>query len=279
MKERKRNLPDAQKEKLEFVELLAYFNGIVSRQDITRRFDISLASATNILTMYSQMAPTNLSYNVRLKRYEIGVPFKPIFDVRIMLERIPVYTMPKLHKAADNDTIERIAVISRAIQKTQSLVINYSSVSSGTSTREIIPVAFADNWLRWHLRAYDRKREKYADFVLRRIQQANPIEGDTIQDHEHPNNDKEWHSFIDLKIKAHPHNLADVESFAMGADGLSVEIRAAMTGYFLRLWNVDCSPDASLRGKTYQYVLANIAEVAKVADLRLAPGYDGEMQN
>ena len=279
MKERKRDLPDAQKEKLDFVELLAYFNGIVSREDITSRFGISLASATNILTMYSQMAPTNLSYNVRLKRYEIGVPFKPIFDVRIMLERIPVYTMPKLHKPASNDTIERIAVISRAIQRTQSLIINYSSVSSGTSTREIIPVAFADNWLRWHLRAYDRKREKYADFVLRRIQQADPIEGDNIQDHEHPNNDKEWHSFIDLKIKAHPHNLADIESIDRETDIHNVEIRAAMAGYFLRLWNVDCSPDARLRGKAYQYVLANMAEVAKVADLRLAPGYDGEMQN
>lgn len=279
MRIRKKDLPDAQKEKLEYVELLAYFNGFVIREDITNRFGISPASATNILSLYSQRAPGNLDYNVRLKRYEISTSFMPIFDVRMMIERIPVYTMPKLHKPADNNAIERLAVISRAIQRTQSLKITYSSVSSGTSTRQIVPVAFADNWLRWHLRAYDRKREKYADFVFRRIQLANPIEGDTIQDHEHPNNDKEWHSFIDLKIKAHPHNLADVESFAMGADGLSVEIRAAMTGYFLRLWNIDCSPDASLRGKAYQYVLANMAEVAKVADLRLAPGYDGEMQN
>lgn len=279
MKERKRDLPDAQEEKLEFVEHLAYFCGIVNREDITTRFGISPASATNILSLYSQKAPGNLDYNIRLKRYEIGRTFKPIYDVRKVIERIPVYTLPKLHKPVDNDAIERLAVISRAIQRTQSLTITYSSVSSGTSTRQIVPVAFADNWLQWHLRAYDRKREKYADFVFRRIQLANPIEGDTIRNHEHPNNDKEWHSFIDLKIKAHPHNLANVESFAIGTDGVSVEIRAAMTGYFLRIWNVDCSPDASLRGKAYQYVLANMAEVAKVADLRLAPGYDSEMQN
>ncbi|MCY4613944.1 MAG: WYL domain-containing protein [Nitrospira sp.] len=279
MKERKRDLPDAQEEKLEFVEHLAYFCGLVNREDITTRFGMSPASATNILSRYNQMAPGNLSYDIRLKRYEIGQSFKPIYDVRKVIERIPVYTLPKLHKPVDNDTIERLAVISRAIQRTQSLTITYSSVSSGTSTRQIVPVAFADNWLRWHLRAYDRKRAQFVDFVFSRIQQVHPIEGDTIQDHEHPKNDKEWHAFIALKIKAHPYNLADAQSFAMGDDSHSVEIRAAMAGYFLRLWNVDCSPDASLRGKAYQYVLANMAEVAKVADLRLAPGYDGEMQS
>lgn len=184
----------------------------------------------------------------------------------------------KLHKPVDNDAIERIAVISRAIQRTQSLNITYSSASSGTSTRQIIPVAFADNWLRWHLRAYDRSREKYVDFVFSRIQQADPIGGDTIQDHEHPKNDRQWHSYIDLEIKAHPHNLVDVESFAMDTDSHSVKIRAAMAGYLLQLWNVDCSSDARLRGKEYQYVLANMAEVAKVADLALAPGYNDKTQ-
>lgn len=279
MKERQKKLPAAQKKRLEFVELLAYFNGTVSRDDIMNRFGISAASATNILSQYSQMAPENLSYNVRLKRYEIGKSFKPVFNVRMLMERIPVYTMPQLYKSADNDEIKRIALISRAIQRTQSLTIIYASASSGRSSRQIVPVAFADNRLRWHLRAYDRKRGRYADFVFRRILEVSTIEGDTIQDHEHPKNDKQWHSFIDLRVKIHPHNLADVRAFSMGTDTHSVRIRAAMAGYFLQLWNVDCSPDARLKGKEYQYVLANVADVAKVADLELAPGYNGEMQN
>ena len=279
MKERPKKLPAAQKERLEFVELLAYFNSTVSRDDIMNRFGISAASATNILSQYSQMAPENLSYNVRLKRYEIGKSFKPVFNVRMLMERIPVYTMPQLYKPADKDEIEKIALISRAIQRTQSLTIIYSSASSGRSSRQIVPVAFADNLLRWHLRAYDRKRERYIDFVFRRILEVSPIEGDTIQEHEHPKNDKQWHSFIDLRIKVHPHNLADVQSFTIGTDTHSVRIRAAMAGYFLQLWNVDCSLDASLKGKKYQYILANVADVAKVADLELAPGYNGEVQN
>ena len=276
MKERRRNLPAALEERLEFVELLAYFHGTVRRDEIMNRFGVSAASATNILSEYSQMAPENLTYNVHLKCYEISKSFEPIFNGRVLTERIPVYTMPHLHMSADDNAIEIIAVISRAIQRTQSLTITYSSASSGISSRQIVPVAFADNRLRWHLRAYDRKRERYADFVLKRILEIHPLEGDTIQKHEHPNNDNQWHSFTDLRIKAHPHNLADTQSFIMGDEIYSVRIRAAMAGYFLQLWNVDCSPDASLRGKEYQYVLANMTEVAKIANLGLAPGYIGK---
>ena len=274
MERRQNRLPASQEERLEFVELLVYFHGTISRDDIMNRFSISAASATNTLSKYSQIAPNNLSYNLRLKCYEISRSFKPVFNVRMLMERIPVYTMPQLHNVANDDIIERVAIISRAIQQTQSLTIAYSSASSGRSLRQIVPVAFADNLLRWHLRAYDRRQERYSDFVLRRILDAQPIEGDTIKEHEHPSNDKQWHSFIDLTIAAHPHNLADAQSFAGGIHSNGVRIRAAMTGYFLQLWNVDCSVDAALRGKQYQYVLTNVAEISQVADLRLAPGHD-----
>ncbi len=263
----------AQMEKLQFVELLAYFHGAVNREDIINRFGISKASATNVLSVYNQMATGNLMYNIRLKRYEISRNFKPVFNVRMLIERIPVYTIPKLHGPADDEAVARIALISRAIQRTQSLTITYTSASSGKSTRQIIPVAFADNLLRWHLRAYDRKREKYTDFVFRRIRKVNLIKHDAIAHHEHPDNDKQWHSFVELKITAHPHNLADTQSFDMGNETHSIRLRAAMAGYFLQLWNVDCSQDASLQGKEYQYMLANMTEVSEVADLELAPGY------
>ena len=260
------------RERLEFVELLAYFHGTVSREEIMNRFHVSAASATSVLSMYNKKAPENLSYNVRLKYYETSKSFKPVFDVRMLTERIPVYTMPKLHKPADDNAVARIALISRSIQRIQSLTITYSS-ASGKSARQIVPVAFADNLLRWHLRAYDRKRERYSDYVFGRIQEVSPIEGDTIKAHEHPDNDKQWHSFIDLKLRAHPYNLVDARSFDMGNEIYTIKIRAAMAGYFLQVWNVDCSHGANLKGPKYHYVLTNIEEVAHVSDLDLAPGY------
>ena len=274
MGENQEILTAVQEERLEFVELLAYFHGTVSRDEIMNRFSISAASATNILSQYSRMAPENLSYNIRLKCYEIGKSFKPVFNVRKFTERIPMYTMPRLYKPVNREEIERIARISRAIQRTQSLTITYSSASGGRSPQRIVPVAFADNGLCWHVRAYGRNREQYVDFVFRRILDVCANEGDTVKDHEHPKNDKEWHSFIDLTVKAHPYNLEDAQYFAVGTDTHTVRIRAAMAGYFLQFWNVDCSSDSKLRGEKYKYVLANVTEIAKVADLELAPGYE-----
>ena len=277
LKELLKNLSTIQKERLEFVELLAYFHGTVGREEIMNRFGISSASATNLLSKYSQMAPENLSYNVRLKRYDIGRFFKPVFNLQIFRERIPVYTMPKLHEPIDNKGIEKIALISRAIQRKQALAIIYASASSGESSRQIVPVAFADNWLRWHLRAYDRSRDCYDDFVLGRILEVSPIENDIIQKHEHPKNDKQWHLFIDLKIKPHPCNPTDIPLFTAGADVYRVRIRAAMATYFLQFWKVDCSLDADQRKRDkYKYILVNIKEVAELADLEPVFGYKGE---
>ena len=265
------NLTTKQKIKLEFIELLAYFYGFVNREDIMKKFNMSAASATNMLSKYNQIAPHNLNYNIHFKSYEISNSFKPIFNVRMLFERIPVYTIPALHKPIDADGIERIAIISRAIQRVHSLRMTYFSVSSGMSTREIIPVAFANTQLKWYLRAYDRKRKQYTDFVFRRISKVKQIEGDIIKEHERPNNDKKWHLFIDLKIKAHPHNVADADT--LNTKSYNVRIRATMAGYFLQLWNIDCSSNASLKGKKYQYILENIEEVSKLTDLKLAPGY------
>ena len=264
------HLTTSQKEKLEFVELLAYFYGIVNRDDIIKRFSVSSALATNILSKYNQMAPKNLDYNIHLKSYEISKSFKPIFSVRMLFERIPVYTVPPLHGKIKDDEIDRIAIISRAIQRVNSLRITYSSMSSGTGTRQIVPVAFANTHLRWHLRAYDRIKKRYADFVFRRISKVKLIKDDSIEKHEHPNNDKQWHLFINLKIKVHPHNVTDINTVNNNHD---IRIRAAMAGYFLQLWNVDCSSNKNLRGPKYQYFLENLNEVTKLTDLELAPGY------
>jgi len=263
----------SQLEKMQFVEHLAYFHGTVNREDLINRFGISKASATNLLSAYNRMAPENLSYNIQQKCYEIGRSFQPVFNVRSLSERIPVYRMPKLHKPDDDDSIRKIAVISRAIQKSHPLTITYASASSGKSRRHIVPVAFADNLLRWHLRAYDRKRQGFIDFDFERIFEVHEMQDNSVREYEHPKNDNKWHTFIDLKLKVHPHNIVDAQSFSRGNEMHHIKIRAALAGYFLQIWNVDCTKESRLRGKQYQYVLANLKKVSKMADLELAPGY------
>ena len=54
---------------------------------------------------------------------------------------------------------------------------------------------------------------------------------------------------------------------------LAVTVRAAVAGYVLRQWQVDCSTDAYLRGPEYRLRLANRQVLAGVASAVLAPGY------
>ena len=267
------SLSEAQRERLKFIERVVYVQGFINREDVQRRFGISEAASTNDFSLYSDLAADNITYNVRRKCYEIGKQFRHLFAPRVLPERMPVYTIPKLHQFTEDDCIDTISSISIAVQNVQPLQIEYNSAYGGQSTRQIVPVALADNLLRWHLRAYDRKREKFTDFVVHRIESAKILYRDEVAKHEHPNSDEEWHNFVTLKVKTHPQNLADKSSFEMGDQIREISIRAAMAGYFLQTWNIDCTRDASLRGKQFQFVLSNVDEVAECADLTLAPGY------
>ena len=272
----KKKIPPAQEKRVEYIERLVYFQGEVNRADIQNKFNISAAASTKDLSKYNQMAPKNLIYNVRRKCYEISEAFVPVYIIDPIIDRFPGYTIPKLHQPADEEAIEKVALISRAIHRIQALKITYSSVASGVTSRKIVPVAFANNLLRWHLRAYDREREKYIDFVVSRIKKVEGIE-EEIQPHEHPKNDSQWHSHIELRIKPHPHNLVDSQQFEISDKGHLVDIRAAMAGHFLALYNVDCSPDSSLIGKQYQYILSNLEEISRLTNLELAPGYNNHV--
>ena len=263
----------AQIERLKYIDNLLFFQGFFARLDLINRFRISPAAATKDILRYSELAPSNLTYDVRNKHYVEGKDFKKQCYVdRNSFDRCPVYEIPRLYSFDDPEYMKKIRCISKAIQNTQVIEINYSSVSGGRSRRKVIPVALADNFIRWHLRAYDRKREKFADFVIERIFFVKILNNELIEEHERSEKDDAWHSTVILKIAPHPKNLADSQSFETG-EIREVHIRSAMAGYFLRLWNVDCSPDSRLTGQEYQYKLSNLDEVSKSTDLSIAPGY------
>ena len=266
-------LSKKQSKRLSFIEQLIYVQGFVNREDLQERFGISTAAATNTFSLYNKIAGENLSYNVQKKQYEKSASFRHYFYPKLLYERIPLYTLPKLSEFLINDPPDNISTLSVAIQNTIPLQIAYSSASSGTTSRQVVPVAIADTLLRWHLRAYDRKKHRFSDFVLHRIKSVKYLSDKNVAEFEHPDKDEEWHKFVKLEISTHPKNLKDAENFEMGSQQLEIGIRAAMAGYFLQLWNVDCSSDASLVGEQYLYKLNNVKSVSNLADLTLAPGY------
>jgi hypothetical protein len=55
---------------------------------------------------------------------------------------------------------------------------------------------------------------------------------------------------------------------------LNLNVRAALAGYLLRRWNVDCTEAASLKGGEYQLWLRNRVTLYGAENLILAPGFD-----
>ena len=56
---------DTQRERLFYIDFLAFFTGQVTRKDLVVRFGISEPAATKDLSLYAELAPNMLSYDLR----------------------------------------------------------------------------------------------------------------------------------------------------------------------------------------------------------------------
>ncbi|GAB3684381.1 WYL domain-containing protein [Salinisphaera aquimarina] len=164
----------------------------------------------------------------------------------------------------------------RQVQFAFSLV-RYHSFSSGSVEREIVPFALAFNGLRWHVRAFDRRREKFSDFVLTRIDSADAGTGKSIEDFERSEHDLEWNRVIELELAPHPKEeypyIVEMD-YGICARKLKVRVRAALAPYFLRQWIVDCSEGHHLSGAEYRLWLKNSPILYGISGAHLAPGYN-----
>ena len=97
------------------------------------------------------------------------------------------------------------------------------------------------------------------------------------KEHESKEHDKEWNTFISLELVPHPRNIEYPTAIALDygmVDGsMTIKTRAALTGYLLRRWNVDCSNNAELKGSEYQLYLNNKSLIDGALNFTLAPGY------
>jgi len=279
----------AQKERLSHIDFRIYFLGEVGRSDLVTRFGIGEAAATRDITLYRELVPANLDYDTRLKSYVKSENFKPLFE----------YSPPQVlaalsqgfgedfigsHKAMvrcetpaelNRPLLPVLALLTRAIYQKKLVKIQYRSIKSGLSEREIAPYVLVDNGLRWHVRAFDRNRQDFIDFVVTRI--ADPVMvDDAPKEHESSEADIQWNRIVEMNLVPHP-NLPHPETvemdYAMKDGVLKVNVRAAAAGYVLRRWNVDCTENHSLEGAEYHLWRKNWQALYGVENLVIAPGY------
>jgi len=279
-----------QRERLWQIDFLARFRGQVTRQDLVQRFGIALSNATRDFTLYRQLAPLNLDYDHSDKVYRRTVQFQPLFayDREHTLQTLSLGQGVGLEACAqpifvdvagslNQPDLETLATVSRAIYAGKAQAISYVSLSSGESEREIVPHSLVNSGLRWHVRAYCRKQASFRDFVLTRITGVKELDGVIDSATESLEQDKDWQQIVTLELIPHPKAsfIRAIElDYGLGPDQpLVVTVRAAVAGYFLRRWGVDCSPGASLPPEEYQLALGNRKSIALQGSLSIAPGF------
>jgi len=283
-------LNQSQLARLSHIDFKLNYLGSIGRTDLTRRFGIKEAAATRDLSEYRRLAAGNLIFDGPSKRYLRAETFKPLFpfspsQVLTALshglgEEFVGHHKPYIHceipVQLNTPSLEVLSMLSRAIHQKRVVEIKYRSLTSGTNVREITPFALADNGLRWHVRAFDRRRNRFSDFVMTRISDPVIVQSQVLE-HESREYDIQWNRIVELEIIPHPrlkHRETVEFDYGMKDGVLKVNVRAAVAGYVLRRWNVDCSKNHSLDGNEVHLWLRNSAALYGVQNILLAPGYE-----
>lgn len=285
------NLSQSQRERLAYIEFRLYFLGEARRQDLIQRFGIAPAVSTRDFAQYKEIYPNNISFNSKTKSYVISNSFSPAF------EHVPERVLTALSQGfgdgvnpvggallacelplvLNRPSMAALAPVTRAIHQQKAILLKYQSHTSGASKRQIVPFALVNDGLRWHVRAFDRKNQDFRDFVLTRMADTSVIEDNTVQKHELSSADIQWNRIVELDLVPHP-NQEHAEiiegDFGMVGGVLHIKVRAAIAGYVLRQWIVDCTPKHSLKGKEYRLWLRNHLALYGVSSALFAPGYE-----
>jgi hypothetical protein len=277
------------RQRLQYIEIMAFYCGVVTRNEVARAFGISDPAATKDISLYGRIAPDNLIYKQSLFGYVPGPEFKEcIADLspEAVLPMIannmtsmsgpygeqPIYAIPAEALPIPARLPGRLitAQVLRAVAQKKKLRIHYRSLSDRLSdhTRIIEPHSLCHNGLRWHLRAYSEETFDFRDFVLSRIGDAEMLDEAAESNAQY---DEEWVESLTLELTPHP-GLPEKKRLNLlmdyGATGevITIEVRRALLGYLLQQLSVDTSADHSLNPHAYQLIVANRDEVEPFAE-------------
>lgn len=281
----------ATRQRLQYIEIMAFYAGLVTRSDVAKAFGISDAAATKDLKLYSALVPSNLAYNHSVFGFVPNPSFSPSFADLAPSAVLPIIaanlavsggpygdssvyglTTAMLPLPTRLPSPQVLAQITRAIRGHKKLLVSYRSLSDRSSKewRNLEPHALVDNGIRWHVRAYSEDTYDFRDFVLSRFIQAEclfePAESNVQYD-------DDWVEVVNLKLGPHPKLdaqkreglLLDYGAGDTRIDVIEINVRRALVGYLLQRLGVDTSKDRSMNPNTYQLMLLNRDEIEPFA--------------
>ena len=278
----------ATQQRLQYIELMAYYTGVVTRSDVAKAFGISDAAATKDLKFYSQVAPDNLIYKHNVFGFVPSTHFEEIFTDLEPQQVLPMIAanLPFVGESIEQNLLYGVAVeqlpmpqrlpskkvvaqVIRAIKQKTKLSLIYSSLTDRESseTRIIEPHSIINTGLRWHVRAYSEETYDFRDYVLSRVQQAQQL---TDKAESTPEYDDDWMEPIDIQLTPHP-KLSDekrkilMTDYAATNDVIEFTVRRALLAYVLQRLSVDTTEDHSLNPNAYQLIMMNRDEIETFA--------------
>jgi predicted DNA-binding transcriptional regulator YafY len=284
-------LPKNVYDRLEYLEFMLRFRGWVSRSDLTDRFGLGEAAATRDIRLYRELSPDNLRLNQSTKKYEIlDEGFRPVFDLRVQTALSKLRGGKICDALGMGDSggflcparlvlpdVDVLATITRAISVGAQLKTVYRSVKNGQSVKRLVPHALFDNGIHWYMRAFDLDKNKFMAYALTRICEVD-IDRQVKESPDLKLKDFQWSRMVSLELIPHPNrkNVPQPETidhdFKMKDGVLKLMVRAAVVGYWLHHWNVDCTEDHHLKGYDYQLWLRNHQTLYDVESRGIAPG-------
>jgi len=276
----------------EFIEFQLMWEGEVGRKKLQQKFEISPQQATNDLTSYLDIAPSNMAYDPRKRTYVTGASFRPKFikgeaseyllhlemlhhgyrnECEIWPSNVPSFDAVSIaSRKADPTTLKAIL---NAIRSCKCVEVSYVSLSSESEgRRRLYPHAIASDGHRWHMRAFDREKQRHSDFVLSRIEKIEVVEDDFFE----VPNDLSWSSFVQLRLAPDPKLSARQKErlqieYGMVNGELTLSVRRAMLFYYLRFYGFDPLEleDNCMRNKSsFHLRLKNLDEVERCLNRR-----------
>jgi len=242
-------------QRLEFIEFRLFWEDGLNRSDIVNFFEVSVPQASNDLRLYQRIAPKNVRYDTRLKRYFASDSFKPklisldatqyltqlnsiergvIGPEEVWIASLPSFAAVSVPRRSINPY--HFKKILTAVRNNKPTEIRYQSFSTkDPQWRLISPHAFGFDGMRWHVRAYCHKRERFIDFLLSRILECKDS-NETAYD---ASRDWLWHTEIEVSLVPHPdcsegQKKAIELDFNMDEAKISPKMRHAMLFYFLK---------------------------------------------
>jgi hypothetical protein len=276
------------RQRLQYIEVMAFYAGVVTRSDVARAFGLSDPAATKDLKLYGDLAPGNLLYQHAVFGFVPAPGFAPAFADLAPAKVLPmiaanlavangpygdalVYGLPTaaLPLPARLPAATTLAQLTRAIYGRRKLRVAYRSLSGreGPAMRILEPHTLVYTGLRWHVRAYSEERCEFRDFVLSRIADAECLDTAAESSAEY---DEDWVETLSLRLAPHAGlDAAQRESLLLdygAAEGvIEVAVRRALLGYTLQRLGVDTTPDHRLNPGAYQLMLLNRDEIEPFA--------------